>query len=54
MLQPSLETQNQIKVIHLNYICDWTVEARTLNIRSEVLFLIATKDIGTKVYMFAS
>ena len=34
VLQPSLETQNQIKVIHLNYICDWTVGARTWNMPS--------------------
>ena len=38
VLEPSIETQNQIQVIYLNHICDWTVGARTLNIPSEDLF----------------
>ena len=42
VLNSSIETQKQIHVTYLNYICDWTAGARTLNIPTGDLFLIAS------------
>ena len=42
VLRPSIEIQNQIQVIYLNLIYDWTAEARNWTIQLFDFFLIAS------------